>query len=68
MVVYEFYDCGVTHRDLVAHAVLRCNASHELRENFWGWLLDNMPLDFCGYDILANNKSFLMLFLVSILC
>ena len=59
VVVYECYDCGITRGDPVAHAVLRCNTSHELRENFWRWILDNMPLDFCGYISQLDDEEFL---------
>ena len=46
---YDCYDCGIVGKELVAHAVLGCNASCQSRENFRVWTFDNMPMDFCGH-------------------
>lgn len=45
---YECQDCGIISCDPVKHSILSCKASREPRENFWQWLMDTMPMDFCA--------------------
>ena len=37
--------------------------SHELRENFWRWILDSMPLDFCGYISQLDDIIIMIVFI-----
>ena len=59
VVAYECHDCGTILGNPLVHAVLRCKISFDIRENFWKWILDNMPMDFCGYLSQLDDDGFL---------
>ena len=49
----------IAMKKIYVHAVLRCKISFDIRENFWKWILDNIPMDFCGYFSQLDDDGFL---------
>lgn len=58
-VVHECHGCGNTFGDPVAHIVLTCCWSQEPRENFWEWLMDNMPMEFYSCLVQMDDDELL---------
>ena len=55
--------CGKRFVNPVNHALLRCSASYDVRENLWNWIVDSFAVEQTVYLVALSDLDFVLIIL-----